>query len=56
MDTQVCQKKSEELDILDPLVVRLHAVKTAFETASLICSIDEILSITKAEKKKPMAE
>jgi len=43
---------SKELDVWDSLSVKIQSVKTAIETATLVTSIDEIVSITKRQKPK----
>ena len=46
----------EELDIWDPLAVKLQTFKTSIECACMLLRIDDIVSGIKKERKKGAAE
>ncbi|RLE63250.1 MAG: thermosome subunit, partial [Thermoprotei archaeon] len=43
-------------DVLEPLIVKLHALKTATEAATMILRIDDIIAASKLEEEEKKKE
>ena len=45
-----------KLDVLEPVLVKKQAVKSAVEAAAMILKIDDIIAASRLEEKKPKSE